>query len=210
MRPTRWLSPALTAAALLLAIPAPAQVATESYVEVRVNPYGGVFAFDNGGIEAAGAEVDIAGIAGGRVVIGFGERWQVEGGYGFSPLTIEASEFADFPEPELDRDVNAHLFYGAVGLMIGSEVAPTKLLLTAGVGGLALDPEEGESDTDFLVTLGAGFTHPINDWIRFRGDFRDHITFCEAPARLTDPTSCVEDETLNNIEVSGGLEFRVY
>ncbi|MDX1623207.1 MAG: hypothetical protein R3199_04415 [Gemmatimonadota bacterium] len=211
MRPTRWIPATFAAAAaLLLVTPSPAQVRTERNARPWLNPYAGVLAFDNGGIEDAGIEVDVAGTVGARIVVELGERWQVEAGYGFAPLTLEASEFVAFPESGLERDVNAHLFYATGGLFVGSEEVPTRLLLTAGAGGIALDPEEGESDTDFMVTLGAGFTHPVNDWILFRGDLRDHVLFCEAPPRGADPTSCVDEDTLHNIEVTGGLEFRLF
>jgi hypothetical protein len=58
-----------------------------------------------------------------------------------------------------------------------------------------------------MIPLAVGFTHPVNDWITFRGDVRDHIQFCSEAESEGDFAPCIGDEMLNHFEVSGGLEF---
>lgn len=212
MRPVRWTLVAITIPVLLWsAAPAAAQRPAEGQVRVAVNPYVGVLFMDDGDLQdEAGLEVNAGPILGGRLGVAIGEDWRVEGAYGWSTGTVEESEFQDFPVFEEDVDLSIHLFYGAVDYLISSNEAPTRLLLSAGAGVLMIDPEEGESDADFMVTLGAGFTHPVNEWITVRGEARDHIAFCAAPERDGEFSFCFEDEPLHNFEVSAGLEFWVF
>lgn len=211
MRPVRWTLVAITIPVLLsFAAPAAAQRPSEGWVRVAVNPYVGLLFLDDDELrDGAGVEIDPGPLLGGRVGVAIGEDWRVEGAYGWASGSLEESEFVDFPVFEPDMDLSIHLFYGAVDYLIASGEAPTRLLLSAGLGGMMIDPEVGESDMDFMATLGAGFTHPVNDWITFRGEARDHIVFCsEKPEG--EFALCFEDEPLHNFEVSGGLEFWVF
>lgn len=215
MSTVRW---TLIALALLVlpgaTAPARGQVPSGNRVAVAINPYVGVFVFDDSELEDdAGLEVDIGPILGGRVVAVLDDDWRVEGAYGYASATVERSEFLDFPESEIENDLAIHLLYGAANYLISNAEVRTRLLLSAGAGILLVDPEVGDVETEFMVTLGAGFTHPVNEWITFRGEFRDHVSFCSAPERAVVPVAerdfspCFGDEALHHFEFSGGLEF---
>lgn len=196
--------------AVLLAAPAFAQPSAARRLGVEINPYAGAFVFDDSELEEQGLEANIGAILGGRVGVTVGDDWLFEGSYGYASLTVERSEFVDFPEPGFERDLSVHLLHATANYLIGTDVAATQLVLSAGAGGMWVVPEGGDTDGDFIVTLGAGFTHPINEWISFKGDFKDHIAFCSAPERAAEFSTCVEEEALNHFEISGGLQFYVY
>jgi hypothetical protein len=195
----------LTALTMALARPAGAQEAPRW--QVHVNPYVGLLVFDDSELKDIGREVNIGPLLGGRVTIPLAPAWWVEGAYGFAWLSTEASEFQGDPgEPE--RDLGVHLFYAAIDYLISSRDLPTRLLLSAGAGAIVLSPEEGDADADLLATLGVGFIHPVSTWINFRGDLKDHIQFCSSGPG-NEFRACLDNEALNNFEVSGGLQFRL-
>lgn len=207
---TRFRPLAMAFATVLLATPALAQSNAARWLGVEVNPYAGVFVFDDSELEKSGVEADLGATVGGRLGAAIGDDWLIEGSYGYASVTLEASEFVDFPDPDFETDLAVHLLDATVSYLISTDVAPTRLALTAGAGAMWVDPEVGESDADFMITVGAGFTHPINEWISFKGDFRDHVTFCSGPERDGEFSACVEEEALNHFEISGGLQFYLY
>lgn len=190
-----------------LALAAPAVAPAQETREPRgyVNPYIGVFAFDDDELDEIGREANLGPIVGARVGYGLTRAWQIEGAYGFSTFVTEPSEFDDqLEEPEADVDV--HLLYGAINWFLGTDQAPTRLLLGAGGGLIAVSPEGSDTEVDPLLSFAVGFTHPIRPWIIFRADVRDHVSFCSAPD-AGEATVCLEDEILNNLEFSGGAQF---
>lgn len=207
MRPTRWILPAL-AWLLATADPTAAQLPEERTVRLVANPYVGVFVFDDSDLkDDFGLEVDIGPMLGVRVGASLGDDWLVEGAWGYASATVERSEFVDFPPGELEQDLAVHLLYAAGNYFIDTEVAPTRLMLGGGLGVAIVDPETGEADADFMIDLAAGFTHPINDRITFRGEFRDHIGFCQPADEEDEFFACAEEEPLHHFEISGGLQF---
>lgn len=217
MRPLRWIPLALPLFALVAAPPAArAQIPSEGRVAIAVAPYGGVFVFDDSELQDdAGLEVDVGPILGARLTAAIGEDWRVEGAYGYASATVEESEFVDFPTGRVEEDLAVHLAYGAVGYVIANDEVPTRLLLSAGAGVFVVDPETGDAGADFMVSLGAGFTHPANEWITVRGEVRDHVSFCSGSERHAvlgggDFAPCFGDEALHHWEISGGLEFWVF
>jgi len=198
----RWTPWTAMVAVVLLAVPARGQV------RVEINPYAGALVFDDNDLEEQGLEIDVGPMIGVRLGVAFSERWQIEGGWGFVRSDIETSEFVDVPALDAGSDVDIHVFYGALNFFVLDPEVATKLLLSAGAGGVAVDPEGGlDTGTDFALNLGVGFTHPVNEWITFRGDVRDHLTFCSDDGDPTEFKACVGDATLNHIEISAGLEF---
>ncbi|MFN2383125.1 MAG: outer membrane beta-barrel protein [Gemmatimonadota bacterium] len=192
---------------LVAAVAVPASPArAQNWVHLTVNPYVGALVFDDSELNDAGLEVNIGAMGGARVGVALGDDWQFEASYGFARLALEASEFETDADGE-EQNFNAQLYTGNVNYLIGSDQAPTRLLLSVGAGFMALDPEVGESETDPLASLGAGFTHPIREGILFRGDVKDQMLFCSAPASGSDGSVCLEDQLLHNIEVTAGLEF---
>lgn len=207
---TRFRPLALALVAIPLATPAFAQSNASPWQDVEINPYVGAFIFDDSELEKQGLEANVGVILGGRVGVTRGDDWLFEGSYGYASVTIEPSEFVSLPDPDFERDLAVHLLHATASYLIGTDVAPTQLVLSAGLGAMWADPEEGDADGDFIVTLGAGFTHPINEWISFKGDVKDHIAFCSAPERAGEFSTCLESEALNHFEVSGGLQFYVF
>ena len=192
---------------ILAATAADAQMLRSFYV----SPYVGVFLFDDESLtDVASVEVDLGAILGARVGYAFARSWQIEAGYGFAGLSTEPSEFQGGGDPEELADIDAHLLYGAINYLLTYEEIPTALLLTAGGGVMILDPdvEGADNTTDPMLELGAGFTHPVRDWISIRGEARDHIVFCDGPEFDFESSACPGgDETLHNIEVSAALQF---
>lgn len=64
--------------------------------------------------------------------------------------------------------------------------------LAAGIGGITLDPDRNDDDTDFLVNYGAGLKYFLTETVALRGDVRHIISF---------------DETQNNLAYTLGLTF---
>lgn len=199
----------LLAAGLATATGAPAQ--PDPTAVVHLDPWIGAFVFDDDEVGAVGREVDVGWVVGARVGVPIGPRWEIEGGYGFAPLTSEASEFRD----ELDAgqvDLDLHLAYAGVNVRFGGDAA-TRLVLGAGFGVAAVRPDRGRDQTDPVVRIGVGFSHPLNDRLALRGDLEDHVQFCDAPDLSVvdlDPgafLACLDDDPLNHIAVSGGLQI---
>lgn len=177
----------------------------------HVGPYVGIFFFDDESLtDTAAVEVDVATILGARAGFAFARSWQIEAGYGFAGLSTESSEFQGGGDPDELADIDAHLLYGAINYLLTYEENPTALLLTAGGGVMILNPdvEDVDGTTDPMLELGAGFTHPLRDWITIRGDARDHVVFCSGPEFAFESSACPGgDETLHNIEISATLQF---
>lgn len=209
MRPARWIFVALLAAGGLAPAVTPAALAQGLTTKrVGVNPYIGVFLFDDGELQEIGREANVGPTLGARLNVGVGRSWQFDVGYGYAQVETELSEFTDFPDPEDQIELDVHSLYGAVDYFIGgSQEIPTRLLLSAGLGFMIINPDVGDGDASFMIPLAVGFTHPVNDWITFRGDVRDHLQFCSAADSEDEFAPCIGDEMLNHFEVSGGLEF---
>jgi len=209
MRPGRWIFVALLAAGSLSPASTPAALAQDlTSKRIGVNPYVGVLLFDDGELQEIGREANAGPVLGARLNVGVGRSWQFDVGYGYAQVETELSEFTDFPDPEDQIELDVHSIYGAADYFIGgSQEIPTRLLLSAGLGFMIINPEEGDGDASFMIPLAVGFTHPVNDWITFRGDVRDHLQFCSEAESEGDFAPCIGDEMLNHFEVSGGLEF---
>jgi hypothetical protein len=212
MRPGRWIFVALLAAVGLALAATPAALAQgQTGTRVGVNPYVGAFIFDDGELQGIGREANLGPTLGARLNVGVGRSWQFDVGYGYAQVETELSEFVDFPDPEDQIELDVHSVYGAVDYFLGgSQEIPTRLLLSAGLGFMVINPEEGDGDASFMIPLAVGFTHPVNDWITFRGEVRDHLQFCSAADAAGEFAPCAGDEMLNHLEVSGGLEFWVW
>ena len=209
MRPGRWIIVALLAAGSLAPAATPAALAQDlTSKRVGVNPYIGVFLFDDGELQEIGREANVGPVLGARLNVAVGRSWQFDVGYGYAQVETELSEFTDFPDPEDQIELDVHSIYGAADYFIGgSQEIPTRLLLSAGLGFMIINPDVGDGDVSFIIPLAVGFTHPVNDWITFRGDVRDHLQFCSEAESEDDFAPCIGDEMLNHFEVSGGLEF---
>jgi hypothetical protein len=211
MRSGRWIFVALLAAGLVPAATPSALAQGWTGTRVGVNPYVGAFIFDDGELQPVGREANTVPMLGARLNVGVSRRWQFDAAYGYAQVETELSEFVDFPDPEDQIELDVHSFYGAADFFIGgSQQIPTRLMLSAGLGFLVVNPEEGDGDVDFMIPLAVGFTHPMNDWITFRGEVRDHIQFCSAADTAGEFAPCLGDELLDHFEVSGGLEFWIW
>lgn len=208
MSKTSGLALALTVTMLLAS-------ATENHAQnfgnIAINPYGGALIFDDGAVNDLGLEVDVGAIFGGRLIFSLPGNWRLFGAYGYAPLTMEASQFL-VEQPVTELDVDSHLFYGGFEYNLLSRVAPTTLLLSVGAGGMVFDLEGVDDETDFMLSVAAGLNHGASDRITFRAEVRDHIVFCTSDAEgvVEQVAACFSDETLNHIEISGGIEIWVF
>ncbi|HEY7470884.1 MAG TPA: hypothetical protein VIE68_00920 [Gemmatimonadota bacterium] len=211
MRPGRWIFALLAVTGVASAIPGAVHAQGLTGTRIGVNPYVGAFIFDDGELQEIGREANTVPMLGARLNIGVNRRWQFDLAYGYAQVETELSEFVDFPDPEDQIELDVHSLYAAADYFIGgSQEIPTRLLLSAGLGLMVVNPEEGDGDVDFLIPLAVGLTHPVNDWITFRGEVRDHIQFCSAADTAGEFAPCLGDELLDHFEVSGGLEFWVW
>ena len=186
-------------------------IRAQNFGNIAINPYGGALIFDDGAVSDLGLEVDVGPIVGGRLIISLLGNWRLFGAYGYAPLTMQASQFV-VEQPDVELDVNSHLFYGGFEYNLLSRVSPTTLLLSAGVGGMVFDVEGVDDETDFIVSVAAGLNHEASDRITFRAEVRDHIAFCTSSAEgvVEEVAACFSDETLNHIEISGGIEIWMF
>lgn len=208
MPSARWIFVALLTAGLAPVVPSSALAQGLTGTRVGVNPYVGAFIFDDGELQPIGREANTVPMLGARLNVGVSRRWQFDFAYGYAQVETERSEFVDFPNPEDQIELDVHSFYGAADFFIGgNQDIPTRLLLSAGLGFLVVNPEAGDGDVDFMIPLAVGFTHPMNEWITFRGEVCDHVQFCSTADTAGEFAPCLGDELLNHFEVSGGLEF---
>ncbi len=179
---------------------------------IAINPYAGGIIFDDGAVNDLGLEVDVGGIFGARAILPLPGNFRLFGAYGYAPLSMEASGFVGEPLTITDLDANSHVYYGGFEYNLFSRVSPTTLLLSAGIGGMTVDLEGVDDQTDFLASLGVGLTHGASDHITFRAEVRDHIMFCTSDAGgvVERVAACFDDETLNHIEISGGIEIWLF
>ena len=211
MRSSRRIFVALLAAGLSPAVTPSALAQAQTETRVGVNPYVGLFIFDDGELQPIGREANVAMTLGARLNVGLSRRWQVDAAYAYAQVETERSEFVDFPDLEDQIELDVHSFYGAADFFLGgNQEIPTRLMLSAGLGFLIVNPEEGDGDVDFMIPLAIGFTHPVNDWVTFRGEVRDHVQFCSTADSAEEFAPCLGDELLNHFEVSGGLEFWIW
>ena len=160
-------------------------------------------------------EVEAGLLLGVRVGVPVGPSWMVEGSYGYSSFSTEATiEFDDaFPEADLFSiellEHRAHIFLGALRWtpLLGARVRP---YLVAGLGAVRMTTSAGGflgfedelqlSATDLLLTAGGGLAVPLRPGLALRAEVRDDLQFCDE--------LCPEgDQTLHNIELTGGLEI---
>jgi hypothetical protein len=202
----------LVLAAILIGSPAQAQ--DTMLRRFNVAPYVGVFFFDDDELtQSLGVEVDVGALFGARAGYAINPSWQIEGAYGYTSLSTDVTEFQGDPATEDLGEITAHLLYGAIDYLLRYRDNPTALLLSAGAGTIILDPEGENADreAEFLLDLGVGFTHPVRDWITFRGDARDHMHFCGAAQGVGDSSACpTDDDVLHHIEVSAGAQFWIF
>lgn len=207
----RWIVVALLMTGGLTAPARTAMAQSLTETRVGVNPYVGVFIFDDGELQTIGREANVVPMLGGRLNVGVSRRWQFDAAYGYAQVETEPSEFEDFPDPEEQIEIDVHAIYGAANYFLGGTTdIPTRLVLGAGLGLLVVNPEVGEGDADFMIPLAVGFTHPVNEWITFLGEVRDHVHFCSSSEDESEFAACFGDEVLNHFEVSGGLKFWVW
>jgi hypothetical protein len=212
MKHARWAIFPLVLAAILFGSTARAQ--DPALRRFNVAPYVGAFFFDDDELsQSLGVEVDIGALFGARAGYEIAPAWQIEGAYGYSSLSTEVTEFQGDPGDVELGEITAHLIYGAIDYLLFYRDNPTALLLSAGVGTIILDGEGEASDpeAEFLLDLGIGFTHPVRDWITFRGEARDHMQFCGAAEGVGDTSACpADDDVLHHIEVSAGAQFWIF
>lgn len=173
---------------------------------VAINPYVGWYHFDESSFEAAFDRSDIESdpLYGVRLALGGHSGWSLDLAYG--RVSIDGS--FDLDEVVIEEKAAIHLFYGAVDWHLPLP-GPLDVFLSGGAGAIRTDPDEREGATDVLVNYGAGVTVPLGR-VRIRADLKDHVDLCDAPEEidLDEFGACLdEDETLHNIELSGGLEI---
>lgn len=163
-------------------------------------------------------EVETGLLIGFRVGVPVGQRWIVEGSYGYSSFDTDASvEFDDaFPESELFSlkllEHSAHLFHGAIRWNLSPD-ARVHPYLVGGLGAVRMtssaaplfgfeDEEAVLTATDLMLTVGGGVAVPLRPGVSIRAELRDDLQFCDE--------LCPEgDRTLHHLELTGGLEIEL-
>lgn len=203
MRGSRWL--AATALAGALSAPGPASARAQGF-SVAINPYLGWYHFDESSFEKAFDRSDVESdpIYGVRLAVGGHHAWSLDLAYG--RVSLDGS--FDVGDVVMEEDGTIHLFYGAVDWHLPL-AGPLDVFLSGGAGAIHTDPKERDGATDVLVNYGAGVKLPLGG-VRIRADLKDQVDLCDAPEEidLDEFGACLgEDETLHNIELSGGLEI---
>lgn len=187
----------------LAAAAAPAQA---QELGISINPYAGYYHFDESSFEEAFDRVDLEAdpIYGVRLGLGGHSGFSIDLSYGRTGVEGQVVVGGDVEVPE---DATITLLYGALDWHLPIPT-PLDVFLSGGVGTINYSPEEREGRTDLLVNYGLGATFPIGG-LRLRADVKDHVDLCEAPERVDDVDfgACRDDETLQNIELSAGIEI---
>ena len=219
---------------LALAAPFPTMATASAQTRVVLTPYVGAWMVDDDlsdfdfelpvlevpdgsplPLPEFSAEVETGLLVGLRVGVPVGQRWTVEGSYGYSAFDTSVDLDAGLPLTggfSLQfLEHSAHLFHGALRWTptLESRVRP---FLVGGVGGVRmstafsflgfLDEEDELSDTDLLLTVGGGVAIPLREGFSVRAEVRDDLQFC-------DDLCLGSDETLHHIELTGGLEIEL-
>lgn len=197
------------AAALALALGlAGAANAAAQESRFRLNPYAGWYHYDESSFEAAFQDFDVSTdpVYGARLAIGGFGGWSLDLAYGRVKVDVR------YPTPDATElasaDATIQLFYAALDWHLPL-TGPLDLFLSGGAG--AMDTGSyGVSDgrTEVLVNYGAGLAVPVGS-LRLRADLKDQVDFCEAPEDFGGASidTCLEDDALHNIELTGGVEI---
>jgi hypothetical protein len=131
----------------------------------------------------------------------------VAAAYGYSSVTASIEESGVVEE----ADAAVHVYFGAVNYVFPSS-GPLAFLVTGGLGGITISPDEDEVDSssDLLVNFGGGLRWtPSSGRFALQATARDHVQFCQGFEDLDDASTfsaCpLDDTTLHHIEVSGGV-----
>ena len=198
---------AASALALALALAGAADAAAQES-RFRLNPYAGWYHYDESSFEKAFQDFDVSTdpIYGARLAIGGLGGWSLDLAYGRAKVDVR------YPDPDASElssaDATIQLFYAALDWHLPL-TGPLDLFLSGGAG--AIDGGTygvADSRTDLLVNYGAGVAIPVGS-LRLRADLKDQIDFCKAPDDFGGASidTCLEDEALHNIELTGGVEI---
>lgn len=175
-----------------------------------VNPYVGFFAFDESSFEEAFENLDVeeSPIVGARLGWASG-TWGVEAAYGRAAFDARGIVEGDIVT---ERETTIHLVYAA--LTWGFPLGPVEPFVAGGLGAARYAPENHEGSTDVVASFGGGLRVGLGERLSLRVDARDHVDVCDAPdfdegEGSDEVGACFDDETLHNIELSGGVEIRL-
>lgn len=172
-----------------------------------VEGFGGVLVVDDSGFDdltGIDLTIDPSFVVGGVLGYALAPRWEIAAAYAYSPVTVEVVEGGVTDE----GDASVHAYFGAVNYLFPSD--PVTFLLTGGVGGLTVSPDEDDVDSsnDLLVNFGGGLRFMATDRVAIQGVVRDHVQFCSAlDEDDADKVSLcpLDDTALHHIEISGGV-----
>lgn len=164
-------------------------------------PFAGVLIVDDG--ELTGTTIDPGFLVGAVLGWSVAPGWEVAGAYGFSPITAKNDDGTS-------TDAKIHVYFGAVDYILPYGTT-TKLFLTGGVGGIAIDPnlDNAKASNDLLVNFGGGLRWMSSGRWALQGEVRDHVQFCKMEAEGSTTISICPggDKALHHVEVSGGVVF---
>lgn len=173
-----------------------------------VSPYLGYYGFDESSFEDALEDLDIeeSPIVGVRLGWSSGS-WGIEAAYGRAAFDADFIIEGDIRDR---RDTTIHLIYGA--LTWGFPLGALEPFVSGGLGAAKYAPDGHEGATDVVASFGGGVRLDLGERLALRVDAKDHVDLCEAPdfaaGEGTDEVgACWDDETLHNIEFSGGVEI---
>lgn len=203
--PNGWTATAGIVAVLLAGV-APAAAQGGAYV----NPYVGYYGFDESSFEDALENLDVeeSPIVGVRLGWKRGS-WGIEAAYGRAAFEADFTIEGDIRDR---RDTTIHLLYAA--LTWGLPLGPVEPFVAGGLGAAKYAPDGHDGSTDVVASFGGGVRVGFGDRFALRVDAKDHVDLCEAPdfsagGGTDEVGACWDDETLHNIELSGGVEIRL-
>ncbi len=124
-----------------------------------LNPFIGGYFFDSD----KDLDNEVFGVWGASLGITLDKTWDIEGNLKYIDTESEVGK----------GDVTGYQ-YTLDGLYHLSPSGKLLPFLAAGIGGITLDPDRGDSDTDSLINYGAGFKYFFKENMALRGDLR-HI-----------------------------------
>ena len=173
---------------------------------VRLNPYAGWYHFDEVSFEEAfdTSETESDPVYGLRLGIGGTDGWSLDLAYGRTTIGVEVPGLEG---TTISDDATIQLFYAALDWHLPT-TGTMDLFLSGGAGGIDTAFDDGGSETDLLLNYGVGVAIPMGS-LRLRADLKDQVDLCSKPEELEADSfqACFEDETLHNIELTGGVEI---
>ncbi len=147
--------------------------------------------------EEARIGLDDSFVVGAHAGLRFGRILGVEGTFAFVPTELPATDGG----LTIGEDTDLRIYGASLLLNVPVPASPLEPFAALGLGAKTYAPEEGESETDFMWSLGAGARLFFGDHVAIRLEARNYMSSFDPP----DPT--FDSSLQNDLLLTGGLSL---